>query len=237
VIATKVKVITSHVGRSRWLATVEEAGFIPRGQFYDSYASGPTKQVLRGRDGRLYVCCEVSHRRYQVYRLNEEGEFFVFATDAGAETYAKVMRAERTTFGEVRVGGFFVFAGLYDSPAMAPAIKLTPDGLLGHPAAGHGGGAHRRAVPRPARGLHNQGQPPRGSECPMTNVAFYWHRSRTREQRLAGQKLQVLARATVACANDENAEDLLTRTLDGGPHQRPCRGALRRRRVPPPHHR
>lgn len=69
----KVKTITSHAGKFRWLQEVGDAvGWIPRPESIPSpYMYSPFWSVYR-YNGELVVLAEVSHKRYVIYAVPPE---------------------------------------------------------------------------------------------------------------------------------------------------------------------
>lgn len=67
--ATRIKRITSHVGFSRYLDTVENTDLeIPRQADIPSpYAYSPTHTVYRDEQDRFIFAVETAHKRYDIF--------------------------------------------------------------------------------------------------------------------------------------------------------------------------
>lgn len=77
--------ITSHVGLSRFLATVdgEFCGWIARTDIPSPYASGPTHGVYNDPKRGKVIVVETAHKRFDVFAIGDEP---IFATDDQATT-------------------------------------------------------------------------------------------------------------------------------------------------------
>ena len=69
-IEARIKRITSHVGLSRYMATLRDTNnTIPRTDLPSPYAYSPTHLVYRDADDLLVFIVETAHKRYDVFRV------------------------------------------------------------------------------------------------------------------------------------------------------------------------
>ena len=77
----RLKTITSHTGKARFLAECVDFGYIPRSDIPSLYTYSPTHTVYRW-NGLSTIIVETRHKHYEVWALPES--MFVFRDEETA---------------------------------------------------------------------------------------------------------------------------------------------------------